>query len=67
MSLDEVSISEIIREILIIYDPKKYFENAWNNHYNTLDYHSYRVCMKLNVDMNSFPFPEDEFQEGSDE
>jgi hypothetical protein len=42
-------------------------ENAWKHHYNTLDYHSYKVCMKFNVDTNSFPFPKVEFQEGSDE
>jgi putative GTP pyrophosphokinase len=65
---DYVSFSALIRDILIISDPNKYFKKAWKHHYNTLDYHSWKVYEKFGVDVSSFPTNSDlDIEHGSDE
>lgn len=47
---DRFSFSLIIREIMILHNPKEYFNNAWKkSHYDTLDNHAYRVSKGLNT------------------
>jgi putative GTP pyrophosphokinase len=64
---DYVSFSALIRDILIISDPDGYFKKVWKHHYNTPDYHSWKVYEKFEVDKSNFPpASELEFEEGSD-
>jgi putative GTP pyrophosphokinase len=64
---DYVSFSALIRDILIISDPDGYFKKAWKHHYNTLDYHCWKIYKKFEVDMSNFPPTSDlDFEEGSD-
>jgi hypothetical protein len=65
---DTVTLTAIIRDILIIHDPKKYFGKAWKHHYNAPDYHAWKVYEEFGVNKTKFP-PEDEFEfeHGSDE
>ena len=64
---DYVSFSALLRDILIINDPDGYFKKAWKHHYNTLDYHSWKVYNKFEVDRSNFPPSSDlDFEEGSD-
>lgn len=64
---DYVSFSALIRDILIINDPDRYFKKAWKHHYNTLDYHCWKVCEKFGVDRSNFPPTSDlDFEEESD-
>jgi hypothetical protein len=56
-----VTLSALIRDILIIYDSKGYFEKAWKHHYTTLEYHSEGVFQAFQVDMSNFPFEDIEF------
>ena len=67
-SKDLVTFSAIIRDVLIIHNPIKYFMEAWKEHYNTFDYHCWKVYNKFNVDRTDFP-PEEKlgFDEGSDD
>jgi len=46
---DHVTFSIIIREVLMIHFKNKYLEDAWKRHYNTLDYHIYKVLEKFGV------------------
>jgi hypothetical protein len=63
---DYVSFSALIRDILIISDPDKYFKKAWKHHYNTLDYHSWKVYENFEVDRTNFPPASDlDFEEGT--
>ena len=64
---DYVSFSALIRDILIINDPDGYFKKAWKHHYDTLDYHCWKVYEKFGVDRRNFPPTSDlDFEEGSD-
>jgi ppGpp synthetase/RelA/SpoT-type nucleotidyltranferase len=64
---DYVSFSALIRDILIISEPEGYFKKAWKHHYNTLDYHCWKVYEKFEVDRSNFPpTSELDFKEGSD-
>jgi hypothetical protein len=47
---DRLTFSLIIIEVLILHNPKEYFDNAWKgSHYDTLDNHTYRVSKELNI------------------
>jgi len=62
---DYVSFSALIRDILILNDPDGYFKKAWKHHFNTLDYHCWKVYEKFGVDKTNFPhYPDLEFDEG---
>jgi putative GTP pyrophosphokinase len=63
---DYVSFSALIRDILIINDPEGYFKKAWKHHYNTLDYHCWKVYNKFGVNTSNFSHQDVEFEEGSD-
>jgi putative GTP pyrophosphokinase len=64
---DFVSFAALIRDILIISNSDRYFRKAWKHHYNTLDYHSWKVYKKFGVDRSSFPPASDlDFGEGND-
>jgi putative GTP pyrophosphokinase len=65
---DYVSFSALIRDILIIHDPVRYFDEAWKNHYNTLENHSWKVYEKFKVDRRKFPKSSKlDFKEGGDD
>lgn len=65
---DIVTFTTIIRCILIINDSGNYFSNAWKHHYNTFDYHFWKVFNEFEVDRTNFPSVNElEFDEGSDE
>jgi putative GTP pyrophosphokinase len=64
---DYVSFSALIRDILIISNSERYFRKAWKHHYETLDYHSWKVYKKFEVDRSSFlPASDLDFEEGND-
>jgi hypothetical protein len=64
---DYVSFSALLRDILIINDPDGYFKKAWKHHYDTLDYHCWKVYQKFEVDRSNFPPTSDlDFDEGGD-
>lgn len=44
---EPVTLSALIRDILILYNPEEYFRVAWKGHYNCLDYHSAIIFNKL--------------------
>jgi putative GTP pyrophosphokinase len=47
---DRLTFSLIIIEVLILHNPKEYFDNVWKgSHYDTLDNHTYRVSKELNI------------------
>lgn len=49
---DGLTFSLIVREILIMHNPNKYFDKAWvSRHFDTLDNHAYRVFREANVDV----------------
>jgi putative GTP pyrophosphokinase len=65
---DFVTFTAIIRDILIIHNSVDYFKKAWKHHYNTFDYHCWKVYNRFNLDKRGFP-PEDDlkYDEGSDD
>jgi hypothetical protein len=64
---DYVSFSALLRDILVISNPDRYFKKAWKHQYNTLDYHCWKVYEKFEVDRTNFPpVSELDFDEGSD-
>jgi putative GTP pyrophosphokinase len=64
---DFVTFTAILRDILIIHNPEKYFGKAWKHHYNTFDYSFWKIFTEFGVDRTDFP-PEIEleFEHGSD-
>jgi putative GTP pyrophosphokinase len=44
---DYVTLSALVRDILILYNPQEYFSVAWKHHYNCLDHHSAKLFNKL--------------------
>jgi hypothetical protein len=65
---DFVTFTAMLRDILIKHNSVDYFNKAWKHHYNTFDYHSWKVYQKFNLDKRDFP-PEDDrgYNEGSDD
>jgi len=65
---DFVTFTDIIRNVLIIHDPENYFKKAWKHHYNTFDYHFWKVFNEFGVNRTRFPSEDElEFGHGSDE
>ena len=63
---DFVTFTDILRNILIIHDAKKYTKLAYKPHYyNTFDYHFYKVHEEFGVNSIDLP-PGIEYDEGSD-
>jgi hypothetical protein len=64
---DFVTYSAIIRDILLIHDTKRYFEKAYQpDHYETFEYHSWKVFNEFGVNSGDFPVGLD-YKEGSDD
>lgn len=56
VSLDEIAIDDssnflgLIRNIMIIHDPKKYFENAWQGNWSGIDKYDIKYFEKFGLD-----------------
>jgi putative GTP pyrophosphokinase len=62
---DTVTHTAILRDILIIYDTKRYTKDAYRpQHYETLDYHAHKVYKEFQVNFDHLPAGV-EFMEGS--
>lgn len=62
---DTVTHTAILRDILIIYDTKRYTKEAYRpQHYETFDYHSHKVYKEFQVNFDDLPVGV-RFMEGS--
>ena len=53
---DHVTLTSIIRDILIIHDAKEYTKKAYKPDYcNTWDHHFYKVFKAFNIDIKDLP------------